>query len=194
MIDMKTIFRKSTTTLLIAIIFTAGLMAQQGQGQGLNQNAECKLSKVIPDLTEDQIASLKELRADQLKSSQTYRNQMGEIRARQRTLMSETPLDQKAAEKLIDEKTALSNKHLKESLAHKVALSKVLTEEQQLAMKQMKNRRAQFAKRAGRGNGNFGKGRAHAGQGKGFGQGRRGGQARLGGQHKNFKQHTGQRW
>lgn len=186
MIDMKTIFRKSATTLLIAMIFTVGLIAQQGQGRGLNQNADCKIAQIIPDLTEDQIASLKELRTDQLKSSQTYRNQMGEIRARQRTLMSETPLDQKAVGKLIDEKTALMNVHLKESVAHKASIGNVLTEEQQIAWSQSNNRKQQFARRGGRGNDNFHQGRR--GQGQGQGQGRSGGQGR------GFKQHAGQGW
>jgi Spy/CpxP family protein refolding chaperone len=166
MIDMKTIIRKSTTTLLIAMIFTAGLMAQQGQGRGLNQNADCKMAQIIPDLTDDQLASLKDLRTDQLKSSQTYRNQMGEIRARQRTLMSETPTDQKAIGKLIDEKTTLMNAHLKDGVAHQAAISNVLTEDQQIAWNQAKHRRQQFARRGGNGKGNFHQGRRGAGQGR----------------------------
>lgn len=175
---MKTIIRKSTTTLLLAMIFTAGLLAQQGPGKGLNQNADCRLEKVIPDLTDDQIASLKDLRTDQMKSSQTYRNQLGEIRARQRTLMDESPIDQKSIENLIDEKTALSNKHQKENLSHQIAVSKVLSEEQQLAWNMAKNRRQQFAHRGGRGNGNFGQGKPGARQGRGNGvqQGRARGQ------------------
>ena len=185
---MKTLLRKSTTTLLIAMIFTAGLMAQQKPGKGFNQNAECRLTQVIPDLTDDQIATLNDLRTEQLNSTQDYRNQMGEIKAKQRTIMSQTPVDQKAAEKLIDEKTALSNKHMKQSLTHQAAISNVLTEEQQLVMKQMKNRNQQYAQRGGRGNGKFSQGRAQAGQGRGYGQGR------TGGQHRNFRQNTGQRW
>lgn len=166
---MKKIIRKSTTTLLLAMIFTASLLAQQGPRKGLNQSADCKLEQSIPDLTEDQLASLKELRTDRLKSSQTYRNQIGEIRARQRTLLSETPIDQKAVEKLIDEKTALSNKHLKENVSHQVAVSEVLNEEQQLVWNQMKNRRQKFAHRGGQGRGNSRSGihRSHnAGRGR----------------------------
>lgn len=188
MIDMKTQIRKSTTTLLLAMIFTAGLMAQPGQGRGIYQNENCRMTQVIPDLSDDQIASLKELRNDQLQSTQTYKNKMGEIQARQRTLMSETPIDQKASGKLIDEKTSLMNEHMKQSISHQADISNVLTEDQQVVMNQMKNRNQQFAQRGGRGNGNFQKGRANARQG------RQGFQGRQGGQNRNFKQNAGRGW
>lgn len=186
---MKTLFRKSTATLLLAMIFTAGMMAQAGPGKGLNQNAECRLSQVIPDLTDDQIASLEDLRTDQMKSTQDYKNQMGEIKARQRTIWSQTPIDQKAAGKLIDEKTELSNKHQKQSLAHRAAISEVLTVEQQQAMKQMNTRRQNFSQNNGRRQGNFHQGRRGQGQGRQFTQSRRGGQ----GQGRNNSQNAGQR-
>jgi len=191
--EMKTLIRKSTATLLLAMIFTAGMMAQAGPGKGLNQNAECRLSQVIPDLTDDQIASLKDLRTDQLKSTQDYKNQMGEIKARQRTIWSQTPIDQKAAGKLIDEKSELSNKHQKQSLAHRAAISEILTVEQQQAMKQMNTRKQNFTQNNGRRNGNFHQGRRGQGQGQGrqFTQSRRGGQGQ--GQGRNNSQNAGQR-
>ena len=145
-----------------------GLMAQ-AQNNGPRQGMK------LLDLTEEQTAQLKELRLEQMKSSQKFKNQMGEIKARQRTLSDESPINQKALEKLVDEKTTLMNAHLKEGIAHKVAASEVLTEEQQIMMKQMHKRR-QHIGRQGKGNGQ------HAGQGKGMhsgqGKGMRGGQGR----------------
>ncbi len=143
------------------MIFTAGLMAQAGPGRGLNQyyGQDCRLENVIPDLTETQISELNALRLDQLDASQNYRNQIGEIRARQRTLMSENPLDQKAIDNLIDDKTTLMNKHLKTSAAHQLAVSEVLTDEQLVIYNQVKNQRQQFGRRGGRGNNDFQQGR-----------------------------------
>lgn len=158
---MKTIVKRTTATILFAVVMTIGMMAQP-------QNFSNKRCMNIPDLTEEQKTELQALRLEQVKNSQKHRNQMGEISAKQRTLMSESTIDEKAIGKLIDEKTALTNKHMKNAIAHKVAVNEVLTEEQQVYMNQMQNRRQQFAGRgAGRG---AGKG-FHTGQGRGAGKG-----------------------
>lgn len=172
---MKTQIRKATNALMLGMIFSLGLMAQPGQGRYYNQDGQCRLTQVIPDLTDEQVASLMDLRAEQIESAKEYRNQMGEIRAKQRTLWSQTPVDQKAAEKLIDEKSALSSKHQKQSLAHRAAISEILTDEQQAAMKQMKYRNQNFYRKGGNMNGNWKQGRRGQCQGRNFAQGRRGG-------------------
>ena len=161
---MKTTIKRTSATLLFAAIMTLGLMAQPqyyGSGQrlgpgwnaGERQNFNSCMN--IPDLTEDQITQLQALRLEQVKTSQNYRNQMGEIRARQRTLMTEYPIDQKAVGNLVDEKTTLMNIHLKDVVAHKAIVSEILTEEQQIYMNQMQNRRQQFAPRGGNRGNNF---------------------------------------
>lgn len=175
--------------MLFAVVMTMGMMAQP-------QNFGNKRCMNIPDITEDQKTELQALRLDQQKASLDYRNQMGEIRARQRTLMSETTIDEKAMGKLIDEKTALMNQHLKDGVAHKAAVKEILTEEQQVYLNKMQNQRQQFAGRgAGRGAGkgfhaSQGRGAGngyHAGQGKGM----RGGAGRGAGNNRNFR---GQNW
>lgn len=170
---MKAIPKRTSVTLLLAAAMTMGLMAQPrtntpGNRPGWNaDNAPYRQCLNIPDLTDEQKAELKTLRMERLQESQTYRNKMGEIRARQRTLMSTVPYDQKAMDKLTDEKTTLMNKHLKAGNAHKAAISEILTEEQQVYLNQMQHRRQQFARKG-------------AGRTKNFTQGKRGGRGGYG--------------
>jgi len=157
---MKSMTKKAFLAIFMAGVFSVVLTAQPGQGQGRgngpgwnNQDRpDCRLENIIPDLTEDQIAELKALRLDHLKVMQDFQNQMGEINAKQRTLMSANPVDKKATEKLIDEKTALMNKQMKAQLAHRAAIKEVLTEEQALVLDQRMNmNRGQFAQKGGKG-------------------------------------------
>ena len=157
--NMTTIGKRTTVTLLLAAVMSVGLMAQRGNNTPMNKpgwnanNAPMKQCLNIPDLTEEQKTELEALRLDRIKESTAYRNQMGELRAKQRTIMSTVPFDQKAMDKLTDDKTALMNKQMKARNAHKAAVSEILTEEQQVYLNQMQNRRQQFArKRPGRGN------------------------------------------
>ena len=95
---------------------------------------------------------------------------MGEIRARQRTLMSENPINQKALEDLIDKKSALMKSHQKDVLAHQVAVRNVLTEDQVLVLNQLRQRRGTMNKGYGQAQyGRGGRGRGYDGPGRGLG-------------------------
>jgi len=167
---MKTIIRKTSVTMLMIALVSMVAVAQNqrpramngnGAGGNVNKGDQCRLEMVIPDLTDEQAAELKELRLEQLEASQMHKNLNGEIMAKQRTLMSANPLDQKALDNLIDEKTSLMNKHLKANVAHQAAVKAVLTDEQQVYMNQMMHKRGQLAQGngMGRGQGNFHQGR-----------------------------------
>ena len=167
---MKTHTKNIAFIALLAVMIPLSSMAQPGprfqgkdnRGPGYN---ECRLEQIIPDLTPEQSEQLKTLRLEQLASSQDFRNQMGEIRAKQRTLMSENPMDQKALENLIEKKSDLMKIHQKEVLAHQVAVRDVLTDDQLLVMNQFKQRQCISGQRMGR--------YQQAGFGrKGFGPGR----------------------
>jgi Spy/CpxP family protein refolding chaperone len=158
---MNPIIKRTVLALTVSLVMLATANAQPragrgfGPGQGAgpawsaNQNLGPGTAMVLPDLTEDQKTSLQQLRTGHLQQMKNFRNQMGEISAKQRTIMSQQQVDQKAAEKLIDEKTALMNKQMKAQAAHMAAVKKVLTEEQLLQLEQRRMNR-QFAGKNGR--------------------------------------------
>lgn len=170
---MKTLTKNTLFIAILAVMIPLSSMAQPGprfrdnDRRGLAYN-ECRLEQVIPDLTDEQSEQLKALRLDQLESSQKYRNEMGEIRAKQRTLMSENPINQGALEDLIDDKAALMKAHQKDVLAHRVAVSEVLTEDQLLVYNQFSQRRGMIHR--GVGQARYGRGgRGYDGPGRGMG-------------------------
>jgi Spy/CpxP family protein refolding chaperone len=149
---MKSLGKGILTTMLLAIL-TVTVSAQPGQGRGYGPCGgtyqgnfrQAAAENILADLTEDQKAQLSELRTEHYKKMQQYRNQMGEISAKQRTIMSEYNVDEKAAAKLIDQKTDLINEQMKARIAHRNAVNQVLTEEQVLQLEQHRNHR-QFAR------------------------------------------------
>lgn len=169
-----------------ASLVSTALIAQPrgGRGLGPGQGAgpawddedrpASRIEFILDDLTEDQKTELEALRLEHYKEMKDFRNQMGEIRAKQRTIMSEYNVDTKAAESLIDQKTALMNKQMKARIAHQADVKKVLTEEQFLKLEQARQKR-QFAHRGGNGfRGGNGAGPLAQGRGQGYGQGPRG--------------------
>ena len=164
--------------LFLSGIMIASTVAQaparrgNGPGQGWNntQQRGSQIEKMLPDLTEDQVAALQELQKDRLKSMREQRNTMGEIKARQRTIMSADPIDEKAASKLIDEKSEVQKQQMKAQLEHRLALQEILTDDQYLAleMKLKKRKQAQHQYSQGQGKGNYAeRGRRSAPQGRG---------------------------
>ncbi len=162
---MKSLRKGIISTTFFALL-TITLSAQPGQGRGygpcggVNQGnlRQAGIENILTDLTEDQKAALTELRADRYEQMKDYRNQMGEIRAKQRTIMSEYEIDEKAAAKLIDQKTELMNEQMKTRVAHRAEVNKILTEDQILKLEQHRKYR-QFAQNGNRnrhgGKGNF---------------------------------------
>ena len=150
---MKKSVIKTAGILLFSLLFVSGISAQQyrrGQGPygpGANKGTQ-RLSLVDRlDLTEEQQESLKTLQQEQFKNMQQLRNKMNELRARERTLMSEEKIDKDAVSKLIDEQTELTNQMRKQQLDHRLAVREILTEEQLLQMEMQRNRRQDFNSR-----------------------------------------------
>jgi len=159
---------KLAGALLFGILISTAVNAQSHrQGGEAYGHQSAKL-----DLTEEQQTEITTLRTAHYKTITPLKNKMVELKARERTLLSEESVDMKAVNKTIDEQTDLTNKMRKLQVEQQVAMKSILTDEQ--VMKMQQNR--QFARRDGfhgksghRGAG----GKGHAG-GKGMGRGYRG--------------------
>ncbi len=101
------------------------------------------------ELTEEQQAEITSLRAEHYKTVTPLKNKMAELRAHERTLLSEESVDMKAVNKTIDEQTELSNSIRKLQVKQQVAIKGLLSDEQVMKLQQ----RRQFAQ----GNGSHGK-------------------------------------
>jgi len=140
---MKTNLIKTAGLCMLVAIMTTGLNAQSprqgGRGAGpYGQGNERMAGYAGLDLTEEQQEAMKTLRADNYKAMKPLKNKMVELKARERTLLSEESVDLKAVNKIIDEQTDLSNKMKKIQVAHKVEVKEILTDEQIMKLDQRK--------------------------------------------------------
>ena len=87
-------------------------------------------------LTGEQKEVLSSLRLEHYKEMKPLRAQMGELKARENTLMSQEQIDVKSLNKLIDEKTGLMNKMQKLKLNHQLAFREILSDEQEMILDQ----------------------------------------------------------
>ncbi len=140
---MKTNLIKTAGLFLMAILFVTTLNAQSsrqgGRGSGAygNGNGNERMSAHLSlDLTTEQQEAMKTLRADNYKTILPLKNKMLELKARERTLMSEEAVDLKSVNKVIDEQTDLMNKMRKMQVTHKVGVKEILTDEQEMKLEQ----------------------------------------------------------
>jgi Spy/CpxP family protein refolding chaperone len=130
---------KKLQTIVIAIVFfMAGLVniyAQPGPGP---HNAEMKCQKKeagcmgIPNLTDDQQKKINDLRIAHQKEMQALHNQMGELKAKHKTLTTADKPDMKAVNANIDEITKLQNQIMKKAAEHQQQVRSLLNDEQKL--------------------------------------------------------------
>jgi len=116
------------------------------------------------DLTEEQQAEITALRAEHYKAITPLKNKMAELKAHERTLLSEENVDMTAVNKTIDEQSELSNSIRKLQVKQQVAVKGLLSDEQVMKLEQ----RRQFAKRNAK-HGKGGRGGFHGGAGMGRG-------------------------
>lgn len=116
-----------------------------GYGRGLNQTENAPYGRAGQfarlDLSEEQQAEITTLRSKHYKEITPLRNKMAELKARERTLLSEESVDMKAVNKAIDEQTDLTNSIRKLQVEQQVAVKSLLTDEQVMLLQQ----RRQFA-------------------------------------------------
>jgi len=127
---------KMKSILLLAALFMGFQLLQAQPGRGkmdrgprMGYNQDCS---IIPDLTEAQKEQIQKLRTAHLKVMQDFRNQVGENRARYRTLMTAAKADQKAIDANIDEYTKLRNQMMKKQAAHRQQIRNLLTDDQKV--------------------------------------------------------------
>lgn len=165
---MKTRNIKTAGVILLSLLMVTLVNAQRpnqgGRGQGPSGAGEyVKMSRMASfDLTEEQQAEITTLRTQHYKAITPLKNKMGELKARERTLLSEENVDMKAINKTIDSQTELTNSIRKLQVEQQVAVKGLLTDEQVMKMQQ----RRQFARR----DGYHGKG-GHRGNGMSRGDG-----------------------
>lgn len=104
----------------------------QGTGMGMGMYNENRPDhfNMIPDLTEEQQAKIEELRIQHIKEAVTLRNQMNELQARQRTLLTENFDNEKEIVANIESVSDLKEKMMKQRYQHRKAIRNILTEEQ----------------------------------------------------------------
>lgn len=153
--------------MTMALLATSVSFAQPGRGMGPcgganmgnAQAPDGQMQCRIPDLTEDQQTKIDALRVEHYKAVQPLRNQLNEIQAKYRTLMTTDPVDTKAVDKLIDERTSLMNKMMKLNAAHRAQVRSLLTDEQKISYDRMGSGRGMgMGQRGPRGQRGFGGG------------------------------------
>lgn len=132
----KKIFATAVFTVMLALI-TSVSFAQRGQGFGMNnQQNGCDQNKstqcMIPDLTQEQQAQIKTLRIEQMKASNTHRADMKILRAEYQKLVSSDNVDMKAVNNKIDEITDMRAAQMKQRVAHRQEVRKLLTDDQKV--------------------------------------------------------------
>jgi len=170
---------KLAGALLFGILISTAVSAQShrqgGQGHGAREGYNGMYRHASLDLTEEQQTEITTLRTAHYKAITPLKNKMVELKARERTMLSEETVDMKAVNKTIDEQTDLTNKMRKLQVEQQVAVKSLLTDEQVMKMQQ----RRQFASRDGfHGKGGHRGDRGDRGKGgsgaKGMGRGYRG--------------------
>ena len=157
--------------LTIGVLFLGltSVMAQPGRGYGRGlgpgsdqrQGAGMGLYANLLDLTEEQQASVADLRTTHLKEMMDLRNKLREKRARLQTLTTGDNYDKNAVESVIDEMGEIHTQLLKERTSHRQDVRNLLTEEQQVLFDARKGRRmgpGMGHRRGGRGAGKLGAG------------------------------------
>ena len=147
---MKTNIIKSTGILFLGLLMATAVNAQPtrqgGRGTGYYRPGTGReMQQTRLNLTDEQQEQLTALRTEHYKAVTPLRNKMAELRARERTLLSEENVDMKAVNQNIDEQTAVENSLKKLQVEHRVAVKKILTDEQIMQLQQ----RRQFAGRDG---------------------------------------------
>ncbi len=137
--------------LAVGVLFLGltSVMAQPGRGfgrgQGPNadqrQGAGMGLYADMLDLSEEQQASIADLRTTHLKKMTDLQNQMREKRARLNTLTTGDNYNKNDVESVIDEIGDIHTRLLKERTSHRQDVRNLLTEEQQVLFDAKKGRR-----------------------------------------------------
>ena len=134
---------------LLSALMLTGLNAQsqsrnrQGAGHGQRhqgnihgQNHQRMAKHFSLDLSEEQKVEMKALKSEHYTTMKPLKNKMAELKATERTLLSEEKIEMNDVNKVIDEQTDLLNKIKKLQVEHQVNAKSVLTDEQVMKLEQ----------------------------------------------------------
>ncbi len=105
-----------------------GRMQQAQQAPAMMQRGHAYM--FLQDLTEEQKAKMEALHAQRLEKSLKHRNQMDALRVKKQGLLLEKSPNLTEVNKIIDEMAALNASWMKEGIAHRQEIRKLLTDEQ----------------------------------------------------------------
>ena len=134
---MKNTWKHFLMIALFAIPLMESVAQTRQQGPQRQQRERAHrheqfMGNQIPELTDDQRTELKKFRLDMQKKMLPLRNQLGENRAKMRTLTTAESADMKAINKLIDGNAAISAKIMKVRAENHQNIRGMLTEEQRI--------------------------------------------------------------
>ncbi len=109
----------------------SNLYAQQNRGQGGQRNLQCKKGKAF-NLTEEQKEQMKEVRTRYAKQSLNIKNELNELRAKQKTLVSAEQPNKSKVYANIDKMTTLKKELQVQKLDMRLEMHSFLSEEQLL--------------------------------------------------------------
>ncbi|MRT92188.1 Spy/CpxP family protein refolding chaperone [Ancylomarina sp. 16SWW S1-10-2] len=120
---MKT---KITTCIVVALMLLSGV------SQAQKRNRSDRMQKTTANLTDAQKEELKAAKLEYAKATLDVRNELNELKAHQKTLMSAEKLDEKKVFENIDNMTALKKQLMKERINMRLATSGLLGADQQM--------------------------------------------------------------
>ncbi|MBE0432071.1 periplasmic heavy metal sensor [candidate division WOR-3 bacterium] len=131
---------KQIAVPVLALLMLAGsafaqapkMEPEPGKARGMG---ECRMSEpghMIPGLTEEQQTRIKTMRVEHMKAMQSLRNQLGEKKARLRTLTTGDKVNMTEVNKMIDEIGSLRTKMMKQKEQHRQEIRNLLNDEQRI--------------------------------------------------------------
>lgn len=154
----------STILLMGMMMLGINSFAQPGQGMKKmggnccsNGDARCM---EIPNLTEAQKTKIETMKVAHQKEMLAFKNQMGELKAKERTLATAEKPDTKAINANIDDITKLQNQMMKKRALHHQEVRAQLNDEQKLWFD------THMGKKPGKGDGSKGRHGMHQGMGQ----------------------------
>jgi Spy/CpxP family protein refolding chaperone len=115
----------------------------RGPGQGFERMVQ------VLDLTDEQKTKIEALQVPHMKKMQAYRNQLGEKKAQERTLVTSEKPDSKKINALIEEIGKIQTDMKKAQVAHRLEIRALLTDIQQIKFDSMGQRMGNRTKRDG---------------------------------------------
>lgn len=149
---MNTIIKAGV--FLLAILMVSSLNAQPNRRGMAYGDGEGRFAYL--NLTEAQSGQITQLRTEHYNTMKPLRAKLDEMKAKERTLLSEETVDLKAVENVIDQQTELLNQMRKLQTRHQLAIKEILTDEQVMKLEQSQrpiNRMGQGQKGPGTGYG-----------------------------------------